>query len=306
MGDTNPASIQVARGKVAALSVADSLGELEQLLQDISWEFSPREPARIVPANRYDELAHWIHPLTLNELSFLWSRIQQAAVSIRPALEMLLTDVLFSCASPGRAKTKTGLLRRHHWGWIADNVRPKVLVEHAAIEMFRDRVIHLVTISRGIASPVEGITIEQNDARELPLRSASVDLVVTSPPYLAMIDYTRANRLTFLWMGWPLSENLTREIGARYQRYNSKALQTYLDQMTMAASEMFRVLKRGAYCAIVIGASRIYPHAADDVISIFQQKFRLVWGPQQRRLSRRRISDQKGTESPEYVVVFRK
>lgn len=40
------------------------------------------------------------------------------------------------------------------------------------------------------------------DARRLPLPSAAVDHVLTSPPYLNAIDYMRASRFSLVWMGY--------------------------------------------------------------------------------------------------------
>lgn len=49
--------------------------------------------------------------------------------------------------------------------------------------------------------------IRRADARGLYfIRDASVDLTVTSPPYLNAIDYLRGHRLSLVWMGWTASE----------------------------------------------------------------------------------------------------
>lgn len=50
-------------------------------------------------------------------------------------------------------------------------------------------------------------SVRRADARRLHhIRRASVDLVVTSPPYLNAIDYLRGHRLSLVWLGWTLSE----------------------------------------------------------------------------------------------------
>lgn len=47
--------------------------------------------------------------------------------------------------------------------------------------------------------------IDLGDARRLPLGDASVDLVITSPPYLNAIDYLRGHKLSLVWMGYSVS-----------------------------------------------------------------------------------------------------
>jgi hypothetical protein len=49
--------------------------------------------------------------------------------------------------------------------------------------------------------------IKRGDARDSQLfKSNSVDLVVTSPPYLNAIDYLRGHRLALIWLGHSLAE----------------------------------------------------------------------------------------------------
>lgn len=47
--------------------------------------------------------------------------------------------------------------------------------------------------------------IRLGDARKLPLDDTSVDLVITSPPYLNAIDYLRGHKLSLVWMGHTLN-----------------------------------------------------------------------------------------------------
>lgn len=44
----------------------------------------------------------------------------------------------------------------------------------------------------------------QGDARRLPLDDESIDLVVTSPPYLNAIDYMRCSKFSLVWMGYTI------------------------------------------------------------------------------------------------------
>jgi hypothetical protein len=43
--------------------------------------------------------------------------------------------------------------------------------------------------------------VKNADARRMPLAKGSVDLIITSPPYLNAIDYLRGHRLSLVWMG---------------------------------------------------------------------------------------------------------
>lgn len=58
----------------------------------------------------------------------------------------------------------------------------------------------------GRVSDAPAVDIRYGDARMLPIDSVSVDMVITSPPYLNAIDYLRGHKLSLVWMGHSISE----------------------------------------------------------------------------------------------------
>jgi hypothetical protein len=250
-------------------------------------------------------LAHWFAPGTLSQLRFLWQQIErQSRLPVRRILTLLFSDVLFACASPGRAVTSTGKRRRHHWGWVADNVYPVRSVEHDAIEFFETRLASLPEVLQSVEHG--SALVIQQDAKQLAISPGSVDLIVTSPPYVSVIDYARANRLLYSWMNWPLEDDRHSEIGARYKRRRRNAVDEYVEDMQSCWEEMHRVLRPGGYCAIVIGESRRFTGTVDRTISDLSQLMRPVWGPITRTSTRRRVSDREAKQAFEYLYVFHK
>lgn len=71
----------------------------------------------------------------------------------------------------------------------------------AAVDRVIGNCIHKNCAGRGPAP-----CIRLGDARNLPLSDASVDLVVTSPPYLNAIDYMRCSKFSLVWMGHSIAE----------------------------------------------------------------------------------------------------
>lgn len=249
-------------------------------------------------------LADWFTPSTMAQLRHLWSLVEREQGPTARVLGAIFSDVLFVCASTSGSPTRTGKRRRHHWGWIADNVRPTRLVEHNAIALFSERLAAVPDLEDG--PPPAPALIVQQDARRLALPDGMVDLVVTSPPYVGVIDYAHANRLLYAWMGWSLRVERVDEIGARFRRTRRNALAEYLTEMRQVRDEIHRVLKPGAHCALVIGASRRFPDAVDRVVAGFAERMSLVWGPKPRLPSRRRVSDRAAQEPVEFVCAFRK
>jgi hypothetical protein len=185
-------------------------------------------------------------------------------------------------------------------------VIPAAPFPHDAAQLFLARVDDVIETAL-VAPRLGGYhAVVQSDARQLPLVEESVDLVVTSPPYLGMIDYARANRLTFAWFGWNLGLEMQNEIGARFKRGRKASETEYVAAMAIAAAEVTRILKPGAYCAIVIGASRRFPTTHQVVVDLFARGLDVVWGPISRIPTRRRVSERLGTESVEFLCVYRK
>jgi hypothetical protein len=310
LSDVNRASIQLTKGKLAAICSVNMVAELKAMLGHLV--FDPILRSEVVGRNGEGSSEHldkWFHRDTLAQLRYIWQMIETESTSaLTQLLEVLFGDVLFACAATHGAKTKTGGLRRHHWGWVADNVHPKPPSWHNAIKLFRDRMLHAIGVLEDVEPSDASLVmrVAREDARSLSLEDASADLVVTSPPYLGMIDYAKANRLTYLWMGWPLAEDREKEIGARYRRHRSDAPGEYSFAMRQAVSEIVRVLRPGRYCAIVIGASRKYPEGVDVVLDLFKESLTVVWGPEGRVSTRRRVTERLAREPQEWICVFQK
>src|SRR5665213_129797 len=134
--------------------------------------------------------------------------------------------------------------------------------------------------------------IKQADARKLPVEDASIDLVVTSPPYLNAIDYIRAHKFSLVWMGHQLADlrNVrTGMVGTERGMYSPDSLPSslensivemidsttrlgvvrrYLSDLRRVLLEVERVLKPGGAVVMALGPSLVSRLVADagDVI----------------------------------------
>jgi len=308
VSDVSRAALQVAAGKIAAAANPN----LHRELIGIGHQFFFSIRSRDVAGGRrgegtHPELARWYDPDTLSELRSLWRAIEKTSGPLRDILELIFTDTLFACASTSGGRTASGRERRHHWGWIADNVIPKTPFPHEACGIFRKRLERAAEIMllHGHDHSVPA-TVVQQDARALAIPDCSVDLVVTSPPYLQMIDYTLANRLTYLWMGWPIDRERQREIGARYRRKRRTSKSEYLDSFKRASENFFRVVRPGGLLAVVLGGSRRVPGISEDALALLGEDFETIWGPRSRTPSKRRVAERRGREAVEWICVYRR
>jgi DNA modification methylase len=93
--------------------------------------------------------------------------------------------------------------------------------------------------------------VSRGDARKLKLGNESVDFVITSPPYLNKIEYTKIYKMEeFLFFRKAEKRGVRSYIGTREGNDITKA---YFSDMENVLSELYRTCKPGAKLAIVVG-----------------------------------------------------
>ncbi len=132
-----------------------------------------------------------------------------------------------------------------------------------------------------------------NSTKKLPIEDRSVDLIVTSPPYVTSYEYADLHQLSLLWFGddkknfkhWSTFVDQyfnfrMQFIGSSYKsltstnfdsrvaedivfnlslndRSLSESVATYFADMRMAFGEMYRVLKKGKKACVIIGNTEL-------------------------------------------------
>ncbi len=86
----------------------------------------------------------------------------------------------------------------------------------------------------------------QNDSTKINLKSKSVDMILTSPPYFAVQTYAWANWLRLWFLGYD-----HRDIRKKLAESNST--NSYASFMQKSIIELHRVLKNKGKCFIVVG-----------------------------------------------------
>ncbi len=93
--------------------------------------------------------------------------------------------------------------------------------------------------------------ITRGDARKLKLANETIDFVITSPPYLNKIEYTKIYNIEeFLFFKPPKKRGVRSYIG---MREGDDIVNAYFSDMTNVLSELYRVCREGAKLALVVG-----------------------------------------------------
>jgi DNA modification methylase len=145
----------------------------------------------------------------------------------------------------------------------------------------------------------EDVRIRVGNARKMPLKSNSIDCVITSPPYLNAIDYLRCSKFSLVWMGYSLHEIkrirkkyignqkiteveelesiLGKICGKKTPIKIQRLVRPYIYDLNDVVGEINRVLKINKNATFVIGNSRIskIPINNARIIILLARKFGL-------------------------------
>ena len=106
----------------------------------------------------------------------------------------------------------------------------------------------LERIVRSLPESIGQLTVHHADARSLPIESGTVDLVLTSPPYINVHNYHQKYRRSAEALDWNVLAVARSEIGSNRQNRGNRFLTVvqYALDMSLALREMARVARRGS------------------------------------------------------------
>lgn len=91
-------------------------------------------------------------------------------------------------------------------------------------------------------------TVICGDARHI--RFPTVDMVLTSPPYVGLIDYHEQHRYAYEILGLPMRAE--SEIGSARMGQSQAAIRKYLEEMTAAFDNVLKSLRRGGHVVVIV------------------------------------------------------
>lgn len=167
--------------------------------------------------------------------------------------------------------------------------RPHRAFTHAPVKPFNRFISAVETVVSNCPQAGSGAigpptVVKRGDARQLDIEDDSIDLVLTSPPYLNAIDYMRCSKFSLVWMGYSVSElrkirgtsvgteasveqaleavwvkALIQQLGLKPALTNrdQARLATFTWDMGQALAEVSRVLRASGRAVYVVGDSTI-------------------------------------------------
>lgn len=261
VNDVNPLATEITYAKTNPVSLAS----IEEFIQAVDWQAAWEEEMAA-------DLLAFYHPQTLRELHIL-----RKELACNQSVTARFTRMLALSRLHGHS---SGFFSAYSMPQLAvsPQAQRRINSKKGAVPDYRDVPSRILTKAKKVLK--DGCLDEIRQAARLNRYSVSdarnltgwpanaVDLIVTSPPFLNVVDYLADNWLEHWFLDinpqW-LSERLV-------QTPNLSEWQLFMQNVLF---EMARVLKRDGFCIIEVGDVRVHSRSVnlEDVLLqiIFEQ-----------------------------------
>jgi SAM-dependent methyltransferase len=278
--DIDPLAVLISKVWTTAVDKAAVLDKAQEVLSRARVDFAGRSVALAYPQGVDEEsrtfVRFWFDDYARRQLASLSSTISRVRdESVRDVLWCAFSRLIIT-KQAGASRAMDLSHSRPHRVFDYAPVKPfnKFL---SAIELVLKNCIDVKDKGRG---PAPVVTLA--DARKLPVEKDSIDLVLTSPPYLNAIDYMRCSKFSLVWMGHAIPDLQTlrsSSVGAevriqdmdvgvwaviselrllpRLAARQEHILGRFVFDMYKAIEEAARVLRRGGRAIYVIGENTV-------------------------------------------------
>lgn len=232
----------------------------------------------LIPERHIDRINYWFTEENKTELGKILRVIyEEDDETIRDFFLVAFSHILKNCSIWHHGSTKpTRDLKKNP-------VKPYLPLRKNLKKMQEgNKAFYLLVPSKVRDNIDEYLNIKIADARCQPAQLATVDLIVSSSPYVTSYEYADLHQLSTIWLD--LTEDLTEYkrgfIGTSYKKYENKILRSKLAQyivnkmlernqkmakeieaffidMEEVFDESFRILKNEGRCCYVIGDTRL-------------------------------------------------
>ena len=289
---------------------SNKLIKIVQDISDLNWKYNPDKDYthKIIDSEYMNFFTSWYAPKTLNELCYLKKCYKNTDNMVsKAAFYIVISNILMKCSS-----------QNNGWGFIADSVKPKQLKEKNTLRIFNSNIDSLI---RDIQTLKEQISIEKIDLENTLFKSnvkdiqsikdESVDVIITSPPYPNMIDYSLSQKLSYYFWDIPIQPDIDNEFGRRRDRNKLNSLITYENNMKDAQNVLVKSLKKNGYLCYVLPYYINDPGRANIIENIkkdFEERNLIkVYSVIRNLPTLRRVSNQKWASlDVEEIIIWKK
>lgn len=293
----------------------------------------------LIPQNHLERINYWFIEQNKNELGIILKAIyDEEDETIRDFFLIAFSHILKNCSI-----------------WLQGSTKPTRDLKKIPTKPYNMLKRHLKKMQRGNNSFYQIIpqkikdnlrkylNIKVQDAKKQPVSDNTVDLIISSSPYVTSYEYADLHQLSTLWLDFAdnLSEYKKEFIGSAYKYCNDKKLksniaqdivnemqkksrkmakeiETFFIDMQEVFDESYRILKNGGRCCYVIGDTKLkgvdilnaevfaesLQYSGFIVDRIIKRKIPLKILPQKRDLKTGRFANNHEANSEAYPIEY--
>lgn len=267
--DINPIATLITRVKTTPIEPQ----QLQDAYNNILLSFDKFKEEDYVSIQVHERLNYWFRLREKCMIAYLYQQVNNIEdIVLREFFLVAISHILKNCS----------------W-WLQSSTKPQRDLEKNIpnpFDSFKQHCIHMMKgnlqfynelSAKGLIN-VDCI-INQADARHTAITNNSIDIIITSPPYVTSYEYADIHQLTGYWMDYFSDISSFRKlfIGTSYSgkgeatKSNSvlgnsivdallkkdkriaNDVSNYFNDMHAVAQEMYRIVKSNGYACIVIG-----------------------------------------------------
>lgn len=247
-------------------------------LTDNSQSLFHDEIKPLIPERHMDRINYWFPEENKNKLGKILGEIyDEQDEPIRDFLLIAFSHILKGSSIWHPKSTKpTRSLKK-----IPSD--PYKLMQRHLMKMEKGNRVFYGILPRDVKENIaEYLNIKMGDARRQPVPDGTVDMIITSSPYVTSYEYADIHQLSTIWLDMVdnLTEHRKEYIGTSYKKYENKKLRSsiatgiintmsnrnkkiakeieaFFMDMEEVFDESYRILKAGGRCCFIIGNTKL-------------------------------------------------
>lgn len=228
----------------------------------------------LIPQKHIERIDYWFSEKNKNELGVILRAIyDEKDETVRDFFLIAFSHILKNCSIWLQGSTKPTR------DFKKKPTKPYIVLKRHLKKMQRGNNSFYQVIPQKIKDNLkEYLNIKVQDAKTQPVTDNSVDLIVSSSPYVTSYEYADLHQLSTIWLDFAdslteyrkgfigsahkysndkkLKSNIAQEIVNKMKEKNkkmAKEIETFFIDMQEVFDESYRILKNGGRCCYVIG-----------------------------------------------------
>lgn len=245
--DINHIAILIARFKLLHLS-KKQLEELHGFID--SYESAYESGCRQVTPFYYKGIDHWFCSDAIMGLSYILSEIEKISDDQEKTFCRLVMSAIINTVSNQESDTRYAAI-----------VKPDITAEKVAAVFIRKFRSILAVFEEYNELPRDthatAVLLDSALCSQIAPEN-SVDLILTSPPYVNTYDYYLYHKHRMNWLGYDVGFSMEKEIGSRREFSSLKHNEEkFSEDLTRIFTECDKLLRPGGHVVLIIGDGRV-------------------------------------------------